>query len=139
MISSFPFFFSFFLFFNWNPIQFLSKLVVNRDYIQLPESRSPVAIMKHFNFFEGTSTGCDTIIRMLNEDDKKVKDEMTKNWRNHKLEELKFVGTLVCSIWLVIVFLPFANSCRALFSPAVSAQRVHGRMFYQMASLNHGW
>nr|CEG05107.1 unnamed protein product [Fusarium clavum] len=50
--------------------------------------------MRHFNFFEGTSTGCDTIIQMLNEDDKELKDEMTKNWRNHKLEELKFVGTL---------------------------------------------
>ncbi|CAG1966568.1 unnamed protein product [Fusarium graminearum] len=50
--------------------------------------------MKHYNFFEGTSTGCDTIIRMLNEDDKELKDEMTKNWRNHKLEELNFVGTL---------------------------------------------
>ncbi|UZP45334.1 hypothetical protein NXS19_013146 [Fusarium pseudograminearum] len=50
--------------------------------------------MKNYNFFEGTSTGCDTIIRMLNEDDKELKDEMTKNWRNHKLEELNFVGTL---------------------------------------------
>lgn len=54
--------------------------------------------MKHFNFFEGNSTGCDTIIRMLNEDDKENKNEMTKNWRNHKLEELKFVGTLVGSL-----------------------------------------
>jgi hypothetical protein len=60
--------------------------------------------MKHYNFFEGTSTGCDTIIRMLNEDDKELKDEMTKNWRNHKLEELNFVGTLVCSSRLFFVF-----------------------------------
>lgn len=95
--------------------------------------------MRHFNFFEGTSTGCDTIIQMLNEDDKKVKDEMTKNWRNHKLEELKFVGTLVCSTCPVTVSLPFVDVCRALFSPVVSAQRVPGRMFYQTASLSHGW
>ncbi|KAM0243960.1 hypothetical protein ACHAP5_006723 [Fusarium lateritium] len=50
--------------------------------------------MGRFSYFEGHSTACDTIIRMLNEVDKEKKDEMTKNWRNHKLEELNFVGTL---------------------------------------------
>ncbi|KAG5661755.1 hypothetical protein KAF25_003994 [Fusarium avenaceum] len=53
-----------------------------------------LAIMGLFSYFEGHSTACDTIIRMLNEDDKDKKDEMTKNWRNHKLQELSFVGTL---------------------------------------------
>ncbi|KAJ4253875.1 hypothetical protein NW762_010272 [Fusarium torreyae] len=50
--------------------------------------------MRSFVLFEGTSTAYDTITRMLNEDDDKQKDELTKNWRNHKLEELNFVGTL---------------------------------------------
>lgn len=50
--------------------------------------------MRQFSFFEGTSTAYDTIIRMLNEDDKHKKDELTKNWRDHKLQELNFVGTL---------------------------------------------
>lgn len=50
--------------------------------------------MGRFSFFEGHSTACDTMIRMLNESDKDKKDEMTKNWRNHKLQELSFVGTL---------------------------------------------
>ncbi|KAM0343762.1 hypothetical protein ACHAPU_008189 [Fusarium lateritium] len=50
--------------------------------------------MGRFNFFEGHSTACDTIIRLLNEQDEKKRDEMTKNWRNHKVEELNFVGTL---------------------------------------------
>ncbi|KAF4966750.1 hypothetical protein FSARC_5615 [Fusarium sarcochroum] len=50
--------------------------------------------MRSFILFEGTSTAHDTITRMLNEDDAKQKDEMTKNWRDHKLQELNFVGTL---------------------------------------------
>ncbi|KAF4993780.1 hypothetical protein FGRMN_6254 [Fusarium graminum] len=50
--------------------------------------------MGRFSFFEGHSTSCDTIIQMLNERDEEKRDEMTKNWRNHKLEELNFVGTL---------------------------------------------
>ncbi|KAF5664687.1 hypothetical protein FHETE_6958 [Fusarium heterosporum] len=53
-----------------------------------------LTIMGRFSFFEGHSTSCDTIIRMLNEHDEKKRDEMTKNWRNHKVEELNFVGTL---------------------------------------------
>jgi hypothetical protein len=51
--------------------------------------------MPHFSFLGETSTSADTIIQMLNEDDQTQKDEMTKNWRDHKLQELNFVGTLV--------------------------------------------
>lgn len=51
--------------------------------------------MPHFSFLGETSTSADTIIQMLNEDDQSQKDEMTKNWRDHKLQELNFVGTLV--------------------------------------------
>ncbi|EXM00481.1 hypothetical protein NOF04DRAFT_1400018 [Fusarium oxysporum II5] len=50
--------------------------------------------MPHFSFLGETSTSADTIIQMLNEDDQTQKDEMTKNWRDHKLQELNFVGTL---------------------------------------------
>ncbi|KAI1019275.1 hypothetical protein LB503_009140 [Fusarium chuoi] len=52
--------------------------------------------MPHFSFLGETSTSTDTIIQMLNEDDHIQQDEMTKNWRDHKLQELNFVGTLVC-------------------------------------------
>ncbi|VTT77124.1 unnamed protein product [Fusarium fujikuroi] len=50
--------------------------------------------MPHFSFLGETSTSADTIIHMLNEDDQIQQDEMTKNWRDHKLQELNFVGTL---------------------------------------------
>ncbi|KAH7224421.1 uncharacterized protein BKA55DRAFT_214611 [Fusarium redolens] len=50
--------------------------------------------MFDFGFFGRNSTACDTIIQMLNEDDQNQKDEMTQNWRDHKLQELNFVGTL---------------------------------------------
>ncbi|KAF5025352.1 hypothetical protein F66182_2563 [Fusarium sp. NRRL 66182] len=50
--------------------------------------------MRRFILFDGPSTAYDTITLMLNEDDENQKDELTKNWRNHKLEELNFVGTL---------------------------------------------
>src|SRR5687768_14001491 len=33
---------------------------------------------------------------ILNAEDPNERDELTKTWRNHKLEELNFVGTLVC-------------------------------------------
>nr|RBQ92261.1 hypothetical protein FVER53263_11762 [Fusarium verticillioides] len=52
------------------------------------------AIMPHFSFLGETSTSADTIIQMLNEDSQTEQDEMTKNWRDHKLQELNFVGTL---------------------------------------------
>lgn len=35
---------------------------------------------------------------MLNAEDEQEQDELTKNWRDHKLEELNFVGTLVRSL-----------------------------------------
>ncbi|KAJ3545740.1 hypothetical protein NM208_g2361 [Fusarium decemcellulare] len=50
--------------------------------------------MTRFSFLDGNSLACDTIIQMLNEEVQKHQDELTKNWRDHKLQELNFVGTL---------------------------------------------
>ena len=40
-------------------------------------------------------TTYDTICILLNTDDEKERDELTKRWRDHKLEELNFVGIVV--------------------------------------------
>lgn len=53
--------------------------------------------MRIFNigaFFE-TSTAYDGIDLMLNCQDEEERDVLTRNWRDHKLEELNFVGTVV--------------------------------------------
>lgn len=63
--------------------------------MKLTSARTTLVIMPHFSFLGETSTSADTIIQMLNEDDQIQQDEMTKNWRDHKLQELNFVGTLV--------------------------------------------
>lgn len=57
--------------------------------------------MPHFSFLGETSTSADTIIQMLNEDSQTEQDEMTKNWRDHKLQELNFVGTLVSDFYIL--------------------------------------
>ncbi|KAI9903446.1 hypothetical protein N3K66_002798 [Trichothecium roseum] len=40
------------------------------------------------------STAYDGIALMLNSNDSQERDELTRNWRDHKLEELNFVGTV---------------------------------------------
>ncbi|KAM0189084.1 hypothetical protein ACHAPI_010229 [Fusarium lateritium] len=84
--------------------------------------------MGRFSYFEGHSTACDTIIRMLNEDDKEKKDEMTKNWRNHKLEELNFVGTLVG-------YTPVYH----LFPPALTVSLQKGALLASCLSSTSSW
>jgi hypothetical protein len=46
--------------------------------------------------FASLSTAHDGIEIMLQCQDNDMRDELTKRWRNHKLEELNFVGTVVC-------------------------------------------
>lgn len=46
------------------------------------------------NLFNGQSTAYEAMCLILNAEDPNERDELTKTWRNHKLEELNFVGTL---------------------------------------------
>lgn len=46
------------------------------------------------NFFFGTSSAYEGISLMLNSTDPQERDELTKGWRDHKIEELNFVGTV---------------------------------------------
>jgi hypothetical protein len=41
------------------------------------------------------STAYDGITLMLNCEDDAERDELTRKWRDHKLQELNFVGTVV--------------------------------------------
>lgn len=56
------------------------------------------AVLSIFNVFDGPSTAYEALYIMLNAEDEQEQDELTKNWRDHKLEELNFVGTLVRSL-----------------------------------------
>lgn len=42
-----------------------------------------------------TSTAYDGITIMLNSDSNEQRDQLTREWRDHKVEELNFVGTVV--------------------------------------------
>lgn len=55
---------------------------------------SPLTIMSRFSLLQGPSTAYDAICIMLNAEDREEQDELTKNWRDHKLEELNFIGTV---------------------------------------------
>lgn len=46
-------------------------------------------------FNVSSSTSYDGICKMLNEEQQEEKDELTRRWRDHKIEELNFVGTVV--------------------------------------------
>ena len=46
------------------------------------------------NFLFGTSSAYDGICIMLNAADLQERNELTKGWRDHKIEELNFVGTV---------------------------------------------
>lgn len=52
------------------------------------------------NIFQGTSQKnsipYEAIRLMVSTEDKDDRDELTRNWRDHKIEELSFVGTVVC-------------------------------------------
>lgn len=53
--------------------------------------------------FSSLSTAHDGIEIMLQCEDSDMRDELTKRWRNHKLEELNFVGTVVCAAPSIIL------------------------------------
>lgn len=45
--------------------------------------------------YETTPVTYDAIYIMVNAEDHEERDRLTRNWRNHKIEELSFVGTAV--------------------------------------------
>ena len=47
-----------------------------------------------------SATVYEGICYMLNADDEKERDELTQKWLTHKLQELKFAGTVVCTVLL---------------------------------------
>lgn len=47
--------------------------------------------------FHETWISFDAIVLMLNAEDELERDDFTRNWRDHKIEELRFVGTVVRS------------------------------------------
>lgn len=59
--------------------------------------------------FTSTSTAADGICLMLNTRDETERDQLTREWRDHKLEELNFVGTVVSAL-AIIIFLQFLIS-----------------------------
>lgn len=52
-------------------------------------------IFSNFYLIMSRSSTYDGIDLMLNCEDVDQRDELTKNWRDHKLQELNFVGTVV--------------------------------------------
>jgi hypothetical protein len=61
--------------------------------------------MKIFNggLIAPADTTYATIMLLLNCNDQEEQDELTKQWRDHKLNELSFIGVVVCESRLGIV------------------------------------
>ena len=45
--------------------------------------------------FHKDSIPYEAICLMVNTEDKDKRDELTRNWRDHKIQELSFIGTVV--------------------------------------------
>lgn len=84
-------------------------------------------------------TTYDPIFALLNADRKEERDQLTESWRDHKLQELNFIGIVVC-IWSTshVKRNVDTKQCRALYSRVFSPRPGHGPAFYQTAQFNHG-
>jgi hypothetical protein len=82
-------------------------------------------------FDMGSSTSYDSICLMLNAEDSEERDDLTTKWRDHKIQELNFVGTVVSiNIYVFAFFIQgqehLLTLCRELFWQAASPRRGHG-------------
>ena len=47
-------------------------------------------------------TAHECVVMLLNEEDAERKDHLTEKWRDHKLEELNFIGVVVSAAAAVV-------------------------------------
>jgi hypothetical protein len=87
-----------------------------------------------------SSPASEGISLMLNSEDPQERDELTRTWRDHKLEELNFVGTLVSQLHRYTLS-PSHTTCgntRVPYSPHASAPRARGPTSSATAAKSHG-
>lgn len=69
-----------------------------------------------------STTSYDPIFALLNAETEEERDRLTEKWRDHKLEELNFVGIVVC---LEEGYLLFEQFLQSLERPDSQCSHLH--------------
>jgi len=78
----------------------LYRIILTKKHCDHQQTRASSPFLSVFHFFLSGIVAPDAIAYqpieiLLNTEDKAERDELTRQWRDHKLEELNFVGIVV--------------------------------------------